>query len=66
MKHETTTSHSIKLEKEDVAYIKLPEFESEKISKTINLKEIFKEYKGCDVMLDVSEEGILLGIEILA
>jgi uncharacterized protein YuzE len=36
-----------------------------KVSKTLSLREVIKDYKGCEVMLDFSEDGKLLGIEIL-
>ena len=66
MKRETTASHDIQIEKDDVAYIRLPEFErGMKVSKTVSLREIIKDYKGCDVMLDFSEDETLMGIEIL-
>jgi hypothetical protein len=66
MKRETTASHDIQIEKDDVAYIRLPGFEQGmKVSKTVSLRELVKDYKGCDVMFDFSEDGALLGIEIL-
>lgn len=66
MKRETTASHDIQIEKDDVAYVRLPDFEQAmKVSKTVSLREIVKDYKGCDIMLDFSEDGILIGIEIL-
>ena len=66
MKHTTTKSHDIEIEKEDVAYIKLPEFESGKIKESIKVSEIIKEYRGCDVVFDFLEDGTLAGIEIIA
>jgi hypothetical protein len=36
-----------------------------KVSKTVSLRELVKDYKGCDVMFDFSEDEALLGIEIL-
>ena len=66
MKRETTASHDIQIDKDDVAYVRLPDFElGMKVSKTLSLREIIEDYKGCEVMLDFSEDGKLLGIEIL-
>ncbi len=52
---------------EDVAYIELPLLtEERKVSTTIQLRDIVEDYKGCDVRLDFSKDGVLLGIEIIA
>jgi hypothetical protein len=67
MKHDLNASHDIQLEDEDVAYIRLPRSsENPKIVKNINLSDIIAGYKGCDVVLDFTEDGTLVGIEILA
>jgi hypothetical protein len=67
MKREQNASHNIQLEDGDVAYIKLPGCEKNtKVAKTISLRELVKDFKGYDVELDFSEEGVLIGIEILA
>jgi uncharacterized protein YuzE len=66
MKHKTTSSHDIQIDNEDVAYIKLPYASDRKVSRTVDLREIVADYKGCTVMLDFSEDGTLMGIEIIA
>jgi hypothetical protein len=67
MKKETHTSHEMQIEDGDVAYIRMPHTEQEKkVAKSIMLRELVQEYKGFDVVLDFSEDGELLGIEILA
>ena len=68
VKHETHTSHHIGMELGDVAYIRLPGFEDEaKVSKTISLRDIVKDFKGStDVELDFSDDGVLIGIEVIA
>jgi hypothetical protein len=67
MKDETNTSHDIQMNNGDVAYIRLPGFErGNRVSKTVSLRELVKDFKGSDVELDFSENGILMGIEILA
>lgn len=67
MKDETNTSHAIQMDPGDVAYIRMPGFEKGmKVSKTISLRELVKDLKGSDLEIDFSEDGVLLGIEILA
>jgi uncharacterized protein YuzE len=67
MKDETNTSHHIQMDNGDVAYIRLPGFDrGAKVSKTISLRELVKDLKGSDLELDFSEDGVLMGIEILA
>jgi len=66
-KHEIRTSHNVELTTGDVAYIKLPEFkEDAKVKRTISLRDLVQDFKGTDVEFDFSEDGTLLGIEILA
>ena len=66
-KHEIHTSHHIELTTGDVAYVRLPEFdEGAKVGRTVSLRDLLKEFKGADVELDFSEDGVLLGLEILA
>ena len=36
-----------------------------KVAKTVSLREIIKDYKGCEVMLDFAEDETLMGIEVL-
>jgi uncharacterized protein YuzE len=51
----------------DVAYLKLPEAENAgKVARTVSLRDIVTDFKGSDVELDFSEDGVLLGIEVLA
>jgi hypothetical protein len=67
MKKETHTSHEIQIEDGDVAYVKMPQAEQDKkVAKSIMLRDLIKEYKGSDIVLDFSEDDELLGIEILA
>lgn len=67
MKHETNTSHDIQMDDGDVAYIRLPGFEKGvKVAKTVSLRELVNDFKGSDVELDFSADGVLMGIEILA
>jgi len=67
MKKETHTSHEIQIEDGDVAYVKMPQAEQDKkVAKSIMLRELIKEYKGPDIVLDFSEGDELLGVEILA
>jgi hypothetical protein len=67
MKKETHTSQEIQMEDGDVAYVKMPRSEQgKKVAKSIMLRELMKEYKGYDIVLDFSEDDELLGIEILA
>ncbi|HZN09045.1 MAG TPA: DUF2283 domain-containing protein [Pyrinomonadaceae bacterium] len=68
MKHESHTSHHIEMEPGDVAYIRLPGFEEgSKVSKTVSLRDLIQDFGGgTDVELDFSEDGILMGIEIIA
>jgi hypothetical protein len=67
MKKETHTSHEVQIEGGDVAYVKMPQAEHDKkVTKSIMLRELIKEYKGPDIVLDFSEDDELLGVEILA
>jgi Protein of unknown function (DUF2283) len=66
MKHKKNESHDIEINKGDVAYIKLEKFVDRKVSKTIRIFDLIPNYKGCNVMLDFSEDNVLIGIEILA
>ncbi len=55
--------------KHEVAYLQLPSYptsEAWKTSKSVRLVEIIGKYKGPDVVLDFDEEGVLVGLEILA
>lgn len=53
---------------QDVAYLRLPSHPGElcKMSKSIRLTELMGSYEGPDVVLDFDQEGVLVGIEILA
>jgi uncharacterized protein YuzE len=53
---------------QDVAYLRLPSHPGEtcKMSKSIRLTQIIGSYTGPDVVLDFDQEGVLVGIEILA
>ena len=53
---------------QDVAYLRLPSHPGEtcKMSKSVRLIEILGAYTGPDVSLDFDEDGVLVGIEILA
>jgi len=67
MKKETHTSHEVQIEDGDVAYVKMPRAEqNKKVAKSIMLRELIKDYKGPDIVLDFSEDEELLGVEILA
>jgi hypothetical protein len=67
VKDRTTTSHDIEMAFGDVAYIRLPGFEKgAKVSRTVSLRDLVKNLKGADIELDFSEDGILMGVEILA
>jgi len=67
MKREIHTSQEIQMENGDVAYVRMPKTEQgKKIVKSIMLRELMKDYKGFDIVLDFSEDDELLGIEILA
>ncbi len=66
MKKETHISQEIQIEDGDVAYIRMPQAKQDKkVIKSIRLRELMKEYKGADIVLDFSEDDELLGIEIL-
>jgi hypothetical protein len=67
MKKETHTSQEIQTEDGDVAYVKMPQAaQDKKVAKSIMLRELIKEYKGFDIVLDFLEDDELLGIEVLA
>jgi len=67
VKQQTRKSHDIEIELGDVAYIRLPGFEKgAKVSKTVSLRDLVKDLKGPDLELDFSEDGTLMGVEILA
>ena len=67
MKDDISTSHDIQLEPGDVAYIRMPGFEKGmKVAKTISLRDLAKGVQGSDLEIDFSEDGVLMGIEILA
>ncbi|WP_309890391.1 DUF2283 domain-containing protein [Archangium sp.] len=53
---------------QDVAYVRLPSHPGEtcKMSKSIRLAELMGSYTGPDVVLDFDQDGVLVGIEILA
>ena len=53
---------------QDVAYLRLPSHPGEtcKMSKSIRLAELMGSYEGPDVVLDFDQDGVLVGIEILA
>ena len=53
---------------QDVAYLRLPSHPGEtcKMSKSIRLAELIGSYTGPDVVLDFDQDGVLVGIEILA
>jgi uncharacterized protein YuzE len=53
---------------QDVAYLRLPSHPGEtcKMSKSIRLAELLGSYTGPDVVLDFDQDGVLVGIEILA
>ena len=52
----------------DVAYLRLPSHPGEtcKMSKSIRLAELVGSYAGPDVVLDFDQNGVLVGIELLA
>ncbi|XXF80054.1 DUF2283 domain-containing protein [Myxococcaceae bacterium GXIMD 01537] len=53
---------------QDVAYLRLPSHPGEtcKMSKSLRLTELMGPYTGPDVVLDFDQDGVLVGIEILA
>jgi len=53
---------------QDVAYLRLPSHPGEtcKMSKSIRLAELMGSYAGPDVVLDFDQDGVLVGMEILA
>jgi uncharacterized protein YuzE len=53
---------------QDVAYLRLPSHPGEtcKMSKSIRLVELMGSYEGPDVVLDFDQDGVLVGIELLA
>ncbi|WP_257454305.1 DUF2283 domain-containing protein [Archangium lipolyticum] len=53
---------------QDVAYLRLPSHPGEacEMSKSIRLAELMGSYTGPDVVLDFDQDGVLVGIEILA
>ncbi|HZH76157.1 MAG TPA: DUF2283 domain-containing protein [Archangium sp.] len=53
---------------QDVAYLRLPSHPGEtcKMSKSIRLAELMGSYEGPDVVLDFDQDGVLVGIELLA
>ncbi|HYO72872.1 MAG TPA: DUF2283 domain-containing protein [Archangium sp.] len=53
---------------QDVAYLRLPSHPGEtcKMSKSIRLAELMGPYTGPDVVLDFDQDGVLVGIELLA
>jgi hypothetical protein len=55
-------------EDQDVAYLRLPSHPGEtcKMSKSIRLAELMGSYTGPDVVLDFDQDGVLVGIELLA
>jgi hypothetical protein len=52
----------------DVAYLRLPSHPGEtcKMSKSIRLAELMNSYAGPEVVLDFDQDGVLVGIELLA
>lgn len=53
---------------QDVAYLRLPTHPGDpcKLSKSVRLVDLIGRYKGPDVVLDFDQEGVLVGIELLA
>jgi len=53
---------------QDVAYLRLPSHPGEtcKMSKSIRLAELMGTYEGPEVVLDFDQDGVLVGIELLA
>ncbi|QRK05589.1 DUF2283 domain-containing protein [Archangium violaceum] len=53
---------------QDVAYLRLPSHPGEtcKMQKSVRLAELMGSYTGPDVVLDFDQDGVLVGIEILA
>lgn len=53
---------------QDVAYLRLPTHPGEtcRMSKSIRLEQLLGPYSGPEVVLDFDQEGVLVGIEILA
>ncbi|OJT20782.1 hypothetical protein BO221_28115 [Archangium sp. Cb G35] len=53
---------------QDVAYLRLPSHPGEtcEMSKSIRLAELMGSYTGPDVVLDFDQDGVLVGIELLA
>lgn len=53
----------------DVAYVTLPEYPSVReagiVKKTIQLREIIKDYEGADINLNFDESNTLIGVEIV-
>ncbi len=59
---------SISEDDADVAYLRLPSHpggEPCRMSKSIRLFDIIKDYEGPEVVLDFDERGVLVGIEIV-
>lgn len=54
----------------DIAYLRLPDHPGigipNVVAKQVCLREIIQSYKGPDIYLDFSQDGKLIGIEILA
>ena len=53
---------------QDVAYLRFPTHPGEtcKMSKSIRLADLMGAYEGPDVVLDFDQDGVLVGIELLA
>jgi hypothetical protein len=53
---------------QDVAYLRLPSHPGEtcKMSKSIRLADLLGSYEGPEVVLDFDQDGVLVGIELLA
>jgi len=51
-----------------MAYLYLPNYPRSptRVSRSIRLIDVLKEFKGPDVVLDFDEDGVLIGIEVLA
>lgn len=59
----------LKTEGNDTAYLKLPTYPNgglKKVSKTTRLFDYIGKYEGPDVIFDFDEDGVLVGIEVLA
>ncbi|MEZ4458327.1 MAG: DUF2283 domain-containing protein [bacterium] len=48
-----------------VAYLRFSGSGDRKVDRTVRIRDLIQEYSGPDLYLDFSEDGVLLGLEVL-